>query len=114
MNRSDPPQKYVKSRDLGISKNPNIGEVDGIHLANSRKLIGGETKPPDGILMCCSANVPGITYKINLGICRPPFLKQTIWELHQAILVRLSRSSWDLDHGSWASIRDSWIVTQLA
>ena len=55
------PEKKVKNRDLGISKIPNIDEVDGIYLASSRGLRWGETEPLDYVLMFCSANVPGIT-----------------------------------------------------
>ena len=63
MNRFDP-GKNVKNRDLEISKMSNIDEVDGIYLASPRGLTSGKTKPPDYILMCCSANVPVIPYKI--------------------------------------------------
>ena len=61
------PGENGKNRDLGISENPNIDEVDGIYLASSRGLRWGKTKPPDYILMVCSANVPGISYTIMFG-----------------------------------------------
>ena len=65
-------------RDLEISEIPNIDEVDRIYMASPRGLSGGKTEPPDYILMFSSANVPGITYKINFGDCCPPFLKKNI------------------------------------
>ena len=58
-------EKNVKKRDLGISEIPNIDEVDGIYLASPQDLLWSKTEPPDYILMFCSANVPGITYKIS-------------------------------------------------
>ena len=48
----------------GILNILNIDEVDGIYLASARGLVGHKTEPPDYILMFCSANVPGITYKL--------------------------------------------------
>ena len=62
-----PLQKFLKNRDLQISKISNIDEVDRIYMASPRGLSGGKTEPPDYILMFSSANVPGITYKINFG-----------------------------------------------
>ena len=62
-----PLQKILKNRYLGISKIPNIDELDRIYLASPRGLSGGKTEPPDYILMFSSANVPGITYEINFG-----------------------------------------------
>ena len=67
------PGKNVKTRDLEISKIPNIEEVNGIYLASPRGLRWGKAEPPDYILMFCSANVPGITYRINFGDCCPSF-----------------------------------------
>ena len=72
------PGKNIKNRDLEISEIPNIDEVDGIYLASPRGLRWGKTEPPDYILMFCSANVPGIPYKINFGDFCPPFLKKHI------------------------------------
>ena len=60
-----PLQKIIKKRDLEISKILNIDKVDGTYLASPRGLRWGKTEPPDYILMFCSANVPGITYKIS-------------------------------------------------
>ena len=74
-----PLQKIVKNRDLKIlqiSKISNIDEVDRIYMASPRGLSGGKTEPPDYILMCCSANVPGISYNINFEHFCPPFLKK--------------------------------------
>ena len=51
-----------------MSNISNIDEFDGIYLASPRGLRWGKTEPPDYILMFCSANVPGITYKLILGI----------------------------------------------
>ena len=65
--------KNDKNRDIGISEVPNIDEVDGIHPASPRGLIGRKTEPLDYILMFCSANVPGIPHKFNSGIWRLPF-----------------------------------------
>ena len=61
-------EKIVKNRDLGISKIPNIDEVDGINLASSRGLRWGKTEALDDILMFCSTNVPSIPYQLDLGI----------------------------------------------
>ena len=72
------PREKIKNRDLKISKIPNIDEVDRIYLASSRGLRWVKTEPPDYILMFCSANVPGITYKIKFGDVCPPFLKNNI------------------------------------
>ena len=71
----DPSQKF-KNRDLEISEFPHIDEVDGVYLASPRGLLCCKTEPPDYILMFCSANVPGITYKINFGDFCPPFKKK--------------------------------------
>ena len=68
-----PLQKNLKNRDLEISEIPNIDELDRIYLASPRGLSGGKTEPPDYILMFSSANVPGITYKINFGDFCTPF-----------------------------------------
>ena len=66
--RSDSsPKKSHQEPGSGISKIPNIDEVDGIFLASPRGLIWGKTEPPDYSLMFSSANVPGIACKINLG-----------------------------------------------
>ena len=73
-----PLQKILKNRDLGISEIPNIDEVDRIYMASPRGLSGSKTEPPDYILMFCSANVPGITYKMNFGDFCPSFLKKHI------------------------------------
>ena len=70
--------KIVKNRDLEISEIPNIEEVDGIYPASPRGLRWGKTEPPDYIFMVCSANVPSIPYKINLGHLCPPFLKKIV------------------------------------
>ena len=43
----------------------------------------GKPEPSDYILMFSSANVPGITYKINFEDCCPPFLKKNRLELRQ-------------------------------
>ena len=69
------PEKNLKNRDLKISKISNIDEVDIIYIACPRGLSGGKTEPPDYILMFCSANVPGITYKINFRDVGPPLKK---------------------------------------
>ena len=61
------PEKSVRNRDLEISKNPNIDEVDRIYMTSPRGLIGRKTEPPDYVLMFSSANVPGITYKLIWG-----------------------------------------------
>ena len=45
-------------------------------MASPRGLSEGKTEPPDYILMVSSANVSGITYKINFGDFCPPFLKK--------------------------------------
>ena len=60
------PEKNIKKRDLEISKNPNIDEVDIIYMASPRGLSGGKTEPPDYIFMFSSANVPGVTYKTKI------------------------------------------------
>ena len=60
-----PLQKNLKNRDLQICKISNIDEIDRIYMASPRGLSEGKTEPPDYILMFSSANVPGITYKIN-------------------------------------------------
>ena len=70
-----PLQKILKNRDLEISKFLNIDEIDRIYMASPRGLSGGKTEPPDYILMFSSADVPAITYKINLGYVCPPFVK---------------------------------------
>ena len=62
-----PLQKILKNRDLEISEITNIDEIDRIYMASPWGLSVGKTEPPDYILMCSSANVPGITYKINFG-----------------------------------------------
>ena len=72
----DPSKKNLKNRDLEISKNSNIDEVDRIYMASPRGLSEGKTEPPDYILMFSSANVPGIPYKINFGDLCPSFLKK--------------------------------------
>ena len=64
----------VRNRDLEIPKILNMDKVDGIYLASPWGLIGRKTEPPDHILMFGSANVPGITYTINLGDLCSPFL----------------------------------------
>ena len=69
---------FFKNRDLKISEIPNIDEVDRIYLASPQGLRWGKTEPPDYILMFCSANVPGIPYKIDFGILCPPFLRKNI------------------------------------
>ena len=71
-------KEILKNRDLEISKNSNIDEVDRIYVASPGGLSVGKTEPLDYILMCSSANVPGITYKINFGDFCPPFLKKNI------------------------------------
>ena len=68
----------VRNWDLEVSKIPNIGEVDRIYMTSPQGLIGCKTKPRDYILMFCSADVPGTTYKINSGTFCPSFLKQSI------------------------------------
>ena len=73
-----PLQKNIKNRDLEILKISNIGELDRIYMASPRGLSVGKTEPPDYILMFSSANVPGITYKINFEDFCPPFLKKNI------------------------------------
>ena len=71
-----PLQKILKNRDLEISKISNIDEVNIIYMASPRGFSEGKTEPPDYILMFSSANVPGITYKINFEDFCPPFLKK--------------------------------------
>ena len=72
----DPRKENLKNRDLDISKISNIDEVDRIYMATPRGLSEGKTEPPDYILMFSSANVPGITYKINFVDFYPPCLAQ--------------------------------------
>ena len=67
----------LKNRDLEISIFSNIDELDRIYMASPRGLSGGKTEPPDYILMFSSANVPGITYKMNFGDFCPPFLRKS-------------------------------------
>ena len=81
-----PLQFFFKNRDLEISKIPNIDEVERIYLASPRGLRWGKTERPDYILMFCSANVPGITYKIMFFDFFIHFWKTHIWEFHQAYL----------------------------
>ena len=81
------PRKNLKNRDLDISKISNIDEVDRIYMASPRGLSGGKTEPLDYILMFCSANVPGITYKIIFGNLCPQLLKKDIWEIHQVLTL---------------------------
>ena len=83
-----PLQKILKNRDLEISKISNIDEVDRIYMASLRGLRWGKTEPPDYILMFCSANVPGIIYKIHFVFFCPPVLKKNIWEFHQAKMMQ--------------------------
>ena len=71
-----PLQQILENRDLEIPKMSNIDEVDIIYMASTRGLSVGKTEPPDYILMFSSANVPGITYNINLKDFCPPCLKQ--------------------------------------
>ena len=52
-------------------------------MTSPRGLSEGKTEPPDYILMFSSANVPGITYKINFGDLSPPCLEKNIQEFHQ-------------------------------
>ena len=62
------PEKKLKNRDLEISENPNIDEFDRIYVTSPRGLRWGKTEPADYILMFCSANAPGITYKFIWGL----------------------------------------------
>ena len=87
------PEKKLKNRDLGISAIPNIDEVDRIYLASPRGLRWGKTEPPDYILMFCSANAPGITYKIVFGFFCPPFLWKKIY-------LRVPRSKFRIKSGN--------------
>ena len=87
IDRSDLGQKkHANNWDLEISEIPNIDEIDRIYMASPRGLSGGKTEPPDYILMFSSANVRGITYKINFeDFLSSIFEKKKRLELRQAL-----------------------------
>ena len=58
-------------------------------MASPRGLSGGKTESPGYGLICSSANVPGVPYKIKFGDFCPPFLKKIIFESSAKFWFRL-------------------------
>jgi len=81
-----PPKKSQNPGSQNFKKS-NIDEVYRICMAPPRGLSRGKTEPPDYILMFSSANVPGITYKINFKVFCPPVLEKHIFESSTKLLL---------------------------